>query len=113
MEELVSGKGLGDPGDGKGPPQRLWDFDPGGAAGAPDAAVPLGPAGRQDMELDAQLRAGVLELSHELPAAVDLDESRGEGERRRAAFPKAHEEPFRQPSWNRMVQLAMIGFSVA
>ena len=38
-----------------------------------EAAVPLRASRRQDVELDAEPLAGVLELGHELAAAIDLD----------------------------------------
>ena len=51
-----------------------------GALQALDAAVELGRARRQDVERDALLLAGGLELGHELRAAVDLDGGELEGQ---------------------------------
>src|SRR4030066_1612035 len=51
-----------------------------GALGTLDVAVELRGAGWKDEEFDAALAAGVLELGHELGAAVDLDRSDREGQ---------------------------------
>lgn len=51
-----------------------------GAVGAFDAAVEHGRPGRQDVELEALGLAGVLELGHELGAAIDLDGADREGQ---------------------------------
>src|SRR3990172_5418959 len=50
-----------------------------GPLGTLDVAVELGRARRKDEEFDAALAAGVLELGHELGAAVDLDRPHGGG----------------------------------
>ena len=65
----LGGDGL----DGEFAVEEVPELDAGGSVGAFDAAVPLGASRRQDAEFDAELLAGVLELGHELAAAVDLD----------------------------------------
>src|SRR3989304_5400771 len=50
-----------------------------GPVGTLDVAVELGRARRKDEEFDAAFAAGVLELGHELGAAVDLDRPHWEG----------------------------------
>ena len=65
--------------DGEIAGAEVPELDPGGVVVALDAAVPLGPSGRQDVQgLFARL-AGVLELGLELAAAVDLDGAEREG----------------------------------
>src|SRR6266851_8638988 len=70
-EELVD---LGEGGGGSKPVVELLFV---GALGPFDMSVQFRGAWRQDEESNATLTAGVLELSHELGAAVHLDGSDG------------------------------------
>ena len=79
VEELVLGELRGDVGDGEGAVVAAPELDAGGPVGPLDAAVELGPSRRQDVEGDAPVLAGLLEVGHELAAAVDLDGGDREG----------------------------------
>ena len=79
VEELVLGELGGDVGDGEGAVVAVPELDAGGPVGALDAPVPLGPSRRQDLERDASVLAGALEVGTELAAAVDLDGGDREG----------------------------------
>ena len=72
VEELMLGELGGGVGDGEGAVVLVPELDAGGPVGPLDAPVPLGLAGRQDLERDAPVLAGLLEVGHELAAAVDL-----------------------------------------
>ena len=89
VEELVPGECGRHGGDCERAVVPAPELDPGGPVAALDAAVPLGPPGRQDMEGDFQRLAGALEVGHELAAAVDLDGLDGEGHGRDGGFEEA------------------------
>src|SRR3989304_2498551 len=76
---LPSAKKLVDLGEGGGRCETVVELLLVGPLGTLDVAVELGRARWKDKEFDAALAAGVLELGHELGAAVDLDRSHREG----------------------------------
>ena len=79
VEELVLGELGCDVGDGEGAFVKAPELDAGRTVGALNAAVPLGLSRRQDAQGDAPVLAGLLEVGHELAAAVHLDGGDREG----------------------------------
>src|SRR3990172_12924651 len=71
VDVLPSAKELVDLGEGGGRCETVVELLLVSALGTLDVAVELGGTGRKDEEPDAALTAGVLELGHELGAAVD------------------------------------------
>src|SRR3970282_1235170 len=79
VDILPSAKKLVDLGERGGRRETVVELFLVGPLGTLDVAVELGGARWKDKEFDAALAAGVLELGHELGAAVDLDRSDREG----------------------------------
>lgn len=74
---LPTAQVMGEAGDSRGGVRAVVELLAVGTVGTFDAAVELGAAGREFEEQDAVVAAGILELGHELGAAVDLDRPDG------------------------------------
>ena len=73
VEVFVAGEGWGGVGDGEFAVVGALELGSRGVVGALDAAVGFGRPLREDEQWEIQVAAGLLELGHELGAAVDLE----------------------------------------